>query len=62
MSSFPLIGSFVAAYVIPSIFEDYNSEVPRENGFGPAHLNGFWVCIVCFIGILVLCVLDRYVE
>ena len=62
MSSFPLIGSFVAATVIPTIYEDYAEEVPPENGFGPAHLNGFWVCIACFIGILILCVLDRYVE
>ena len=60
MSSFPLIGSFLAAYVVPSIYEDTVAE--GGNGFYAAHINGFWVCIVCFVGILILCVLDRYVE
>ena len=60
MSSFPLIGSFVAAYVIPDIFEEYYGK--GENGFYPAHLNGLWICLICFIGILILCVLDKYVE
>lgn len=59
ISSFPLIGSFVAAYVIPDIFEHH---YPNENGFYYAHINGFWVCLVCFGGILILCALDKYVE
>lgn len=62
MSSFPLIGSFVAATVIPNIFEDKYNAMPRENGFYAAHINGFWVCVVCYVGILVLCVLDKWVE
>ena len=73
MSSFPLVGSFVAATVIPNIFEDkYNALLiqsddiarwsSKENGFYAAHINGFWVCIICYVGILVLCVLDKWVE
>lgn len=60
MSSFPLIGSFVAAYVVPDIYESTIAE--NENGFYAAHMNGFWICLVCFVGILILCVLDKYVE
>lgn len=60
ISSFPLIGSFVAAYVIPDIFEYYYWN--GGNGFYEAHLNGFWICLICFAGILLLCALDKYCE
>jgi len=62
MSSFPLIGSFISASVIPNVFEHYYNLVPRENGFYYAHLNGLYVCILCYIGIIILCILDKYVE
>ena len=62
MSSFPLIGSFLSATVIPNIFTEYNDKVPKENGFYYAHLNGLFVCIICYVGIIILCFLDKYVE